>query len=131
MNSKLLFQVVKRIKSVSGIKIYVIFSVATLDLAVVPRRVWLDQLVPYPTLFEARLEQCGGWIIALAASLREFTAIIRLHTFHLERKSFKHMLEKNCRAVYTVFLESLYITEYRNPPITVYWQNLFPPLLLR
>ena len=95
VNSKLLFKVVKRIKSVSGIKIFVIFSVAAFNLAVVPRRVWLDQLVPYPTLFEARLEQCGGWIIALAESLREFTAIIRLHTFHLERKSFKHMLEKN------------------------------------
>ena len=95
VNSKLLFKVVKRIKSVSGIKIFVIFSVATLDLAVVPRRVWLDQLVPYPTLFEARLEQCGGWIIALAESLREFTAIIRLHTFHLKRKSFKHMFEEN------------------------------------
>ena len=35
MNSKLLFKVVKRIKSVSGIKIFVIFTVATLDLAVV------------------------------------------------------------------------------------------------
>ena len=37
VNSKLLFKVVKRIKSVSGIKIFVIFTVATLDLAVVPR----------------------------------------------------------------------------------------------
>ena len=45
---------------------------------------------------------------------------------YLSAQSFKHMLEKNCRAVYTVFLESLYITEYRNPPITVYWQNLLP-----
>ena len=67
----------------------------------------------------------------MTETLCECGSAICLHTFHLKRKSFKHMLEKNCRAVYTVFLESLYITEYRNPPITVYWQNLLPPLLLR
>ena len=59
VNSKLLFKVVKRIKSVSGIKIFVIFAVRALNLAVVSRRVWPDQFVPYPTLFEARLKQCG------------------------------------------------------------------------
>ena len=95
VNSKLLFKVVKRIKSVSDIEVFIIFAVRALDLAVVSRRVWPDQFVPYPTLFEARLKQCGGWIIALAESLREFTAIIRLHTFHLKRKSFKHMFEEN------------------------------------
>ena len=96
VNSELLFKVVKRIKSVSGIKIFVIFSVAALDLAVVPRRVWLDQLVTYPTLFEVRLEQCGDWIIALAESLREFTAVIRLHTLYLKWEFLNEMFQKYC-----------------------------------
>ena len=59
MNSKLLFKVIKRIKSVSGIEVFIIFAVRALNLAVVSRRVWPDQFVPYPTLFEARLKQCG------------------------------------------------------------------------
>ena len=58
VNSKLLFKVVKR-KTVSGIKIFIVFAVRALGLAVVPRRVGADELVPYPTLFEARLKQCG------------------------------------------------------------------------
>lgn len=107
VNRKLLFKVVKKIKSVSGIKIFVVFALAAFNLAVVPRRVWLDQLVTYPTLFEARLEQCGDWIIALAESLREFTAIIRLHTLYLKWEFLNEMFQKYCRAVGAVFLKSL------------------------
>ena len=59
VNSKLLFKVIKRVECVGSIEVFVIFAVRALNLAVVPRRVWLDELVPYPTLFEARLKQCG------------------------------------------------------------------------
>ena len=59
VNSKLLFKVVKRIKSVSGIKIFIIFAVRALNLAVVSGCVGFYELVLYATLFEARLKQCG------------------------------------------------------------------------
>ena len=66
VNSKLLFKVIKRVECVSGIKIFIIFAVRALNLAVVSRRVWPDQFVPYPTLFEARLKQCGRWACGMS-----------------------------------------------------------------
>ena len=62
---------------------------------------------PTPTLFERTLEQCGSGIVCIAQAFCEFTAVIRLYTFHLKRKFLKHMLEKDSRAVGAVFLKSL------------------------
>ena len=66
VNSKLLFKVVKRVECVSGIKIFVVFTVAALDLAVMSGCVGLDELVLYATLFEARLKQCGRWACGMS-----------------------------------------------------------------
>ena len=90
-----------------GVKIFVVFAVAALNLAVVPRRVRLDELVAYAALFEPRLEQCGSGLLGMAEPLCEFGTVIRPDTFRLERKSLKHMFKKFCRTVCAVFLESL------------------------
>lgn len=66
VNSKLLFKIFKQIKYMQSIKIFVIFSVRTFNLAIVTGSVWLNELVPYPTLFEASLKQCGSGIFSIA-----------------------------------------------------------------
>ena len=43
----------------SSIKVFVIFTMRTLDLAVMSWCVWANKLVLNATLFEARLKQCG------------------------------------------------------------------------
>ncbi len=45
-NSKLLFEVIKRIELVASIEVFVIFPVAPFNLAIVPRRIRLNELVP-------------------------------------------------------------------------------------
>ena len=59
VNSKLLFKVVEREEFMSGIKILVIFSMRTFDFAVMSGSVGTNKFVPYATLFEASLKQCG------------------------------------------------------------------------
>lgn len=68
VNSKLLFKVVKR-KNVSGIKIFIVFAVRALGLAVVPRRVGADELVPYPTLGLRRASNSVGVGLAVYPNL--------------------------------------------------------------
>lgn len=93
--------------SMGGVKILVVFAMAALCLAVVPRRVRLDELVAYATLLAARLKQCGSRIIGIAESFCKLIAIIHLYIFHIKWKFFKHRLEKDWRAVCAVFFESL------------------------
>ena len=58
VNSKLCFEVGKRVKFVCGVEVFVIFAMGTLYLTVVSGSVRFYQLVLYATLFEARLKQC-------------------------------------------------------------------------
>ena len=91
----------------SGIEIFVIFAVGTLNLSVMSWCVRLDELVSYSTLFEARLEQCGRRFFCMPQTLCEFQTVIRLNALYFERKSLKHMLKEYRRAVSAVFLKSL------------------------
>ena len=93
------FKILKRIKSVSGVKIFVIFSVGTLYLAVMSWRVGFDELVSYPTLFEARLKQCGSGIFRVSEPLGKFHSVIGLNTFNRKFKGFEHMLQKYGRTI--------------------------------
>ena len=63
-----------------SIKIFVIFAVRALNLAVMSRCVGLYEFVPYATLFEARLKQCGCWIFRITQSFCELLIVIRLNT---------------------------------------------------
>lgn len=97
VNSKLLFKIIKWVKSMRAIKIFVIFSVAVLNLAVVSLRVRFDELVAYAALSESRLEQCRSSILCITETLCEFEAVIRPKIFNLQRNSFKHLLEKTAK----------------------------------
>ena len=52
VNRKLLFKIVKRVKRMCSIKIFVIFAVRALNLSVMSRCVGLYEFVPYATLFD-------------------------------------------------------------------------------
>ena len=62
----------------------VIFAVATLNLAVMSRCVGLCEFVPYATLFEARLKQCGRWIFRIIQSFCKLLTVIRLNALYLK-----------------------------------------------
>ena len=67
-----------------SVKIFVIFAVATLNLAVMSRCVGLYEFVPYAPLFEARLKQWGRWIFRITQSFCELLTVIRLNTLYLK-----------------------------------------------
>ena len=99
MYSKLLFEVIKRIKPVRCIEIFVVFAVGTLDFSVVPRSVRLYQLVPYAILLEASLKQRRCGIFGTPEPLCKLLTIVGLDTLDFEFEGFEHMIEEHCRAV--------------------------------
>ena len=72
----------------------------TFYLVVMSWRVGFDKLVSYPTLFEARLKQCGSGIFRVPEPLGKFHFVIGLYAFHRKFKGLEHMLKKYDRAVY-------------------------------
>lgn len=80
-NSKLLFEIIKEIKLVSSIEIFVIFTVRTFDFTVVSGGVRLYELVPYTTLFGAGLKERGGRMSRVAKALRKLFVIVDLNAF--------------------------------------------------
>ena len=57
VNSKLCFEVGKRVKFVCGVEVFVIFAVRTLYFTVMARGEWSDQLVGNLSLFERALKE--------------------------------------------------------------------------
>ena len=57
VNSKLFLEIVKRIECMRGIEIFVIFSVRTLYLAIVPWRERSNELVPDAEFFQLLLKE--------------------------------------------------------------------------
>lgn len=83
VNSKLLFKVVKR-KNVSGIKIFIVFAVRALGLAVVPRRVGADELGAVPHTGLRRASNSVGVGLAVYPNLLVNSgAIVGLNTLAL------------------------------------------------
>ena len=58
------------------------------------RRVWLDELVLYATLFEAHLKQRGRWLLGAAEPLCKLLTIISLNALYLEFECLEHMVKK-------------------------------------
>ena len=59
MDGKLFGKVIQGVKAAAGIEAFLVLAVTSLHFTVVARCIGADELVPYPTLFEARLKQCG------------------------------------------------------------------------
>ena len=58
MGFQLLVKVITGIKLVAGVELVVIFTVAAFDLAIVPRSIWFNKLMPYTELGSGSLKQC-------------------------------------------------------------------------
>ncbi len=58
VRSELRTKIGERIEAVRIIEALLILSVASLNLAVVPRSVGTDKLMPYPELFRCKLKSC-------------------------------------------------------------------------
>ena len=58
VRSELRTKIGERIKSMRVVKPLLILSVTPLNLAVVPRSVWTNKLVPYPKLLGGKLKSC-------------------------------------------------------------------------
>ena len=104
MNSKLLFEIVERIKGMSSIKIFVIFAMRTLDFAVMPWCIRTNKLMLYATLFEASLEQCGSAALGGKKPLCELGSVISLNALYGKRKSLYQMLKEDHGGVCTILL---------------------------
>ena len=110
MNGKLLFEILKGMEAVRRIEVFVVLSVRTFHLAVVPRRVGADELVPYPQLFEARLKERKLSLLVFIKGFNELRAVVCLDTLYLEgERLYEHFEELHGR-VCTLFLESGYET---------------------
>lgn len=111
VNSKLLFEVIERKERVGCIEIFVVLAVGTLHLAVMTRRIRLDQLMPDAILHKPSFKQRGRMLRCRQQSFGEFGAIIRLYARNREWKCLAQMLQKDSRAVGAMLLKRLEITE--------------------
>ena len=97
------------IKRMRSIEVFIIFSVRTLHLAVMTRCVRFDELVSYPTLFEASLKQCGSGLPSVTKSFCKLCSVIGLYTLYREFKCLEHMLQKHRRGVCIMFFKGFKI----------------------
>ena len=66
-----------------------VFSVATLDLAVVARRIGSDQLVPDTQVCGSGLEKGRTASLGLRETVREFETVVGLHTLDIKAVFFE------------------------------------------
>ena len=83
MDGELLCEIIKRIKGVAGIKTFLVFTVAALDLTVVTRGIWANQLMPDAKFGSSPFKQRRQIALAVGKTVGKFKAVVRLDTFHL------------------------------------------------
>ena len=67
----------------AGIEPFLILAVAALDLAVVARRIWTDQLMPDAQLRSRLFKQRRQIALTVGEPIGKLKAVVRLDTFHL------------------------------------------------
>lgn len=99
----------KGIKRVSGIKAFIIFAVASFNLAVMSGRKRSDQLMPDTVFHKAYLEECRFVRTTMGCkAFGEFQFIVCLDTLNRMRESLEEMFQELGRGIGTVFFKSLY-----------------------
>ena len=83
MDGELLCEIIQRVKRMAGIKTLLILAVAAFDLAVVPRGIGTDQLVPDAKLDGSPFKQRRQVALAVGKTVGKLKAVIHLDTFHL------------------------------------------------
>ncbi len=84
MSSKLTSKVIKRVKGMRFIEAFDVFSVAALDLAVVPGSIGTDKLVLNAKASGGRFKKCRQLTFGIGEAVREFKTVICLDTFHAD-----------------------------------------------
>ena len=82
MDGKLFCKVVEGIEAAAGVKAFLVFPVAALDLPIVAGGMGLDELVPDPQFPGSFLEQGGQITLAVGKAVGERKPVVRLDTFH-------------------------------------------------
>ena len=108
VNSKLLFEIKKRVKFMRSIEIFVIFTVRTLYLAIVTWGERPDELVPNAEFCQLLLEQMRSGFVRCEL-LRKLRAVVSLDTKNLKWSGFDQMLQKDGRRVRAVLLKGFQI----------------------
>ena len=88
MYGKLCGKVLKRIKFVGGIKVFVIFAVRAFHFSVVPRRIRFNEFMSYSQLFEASLKQRQFSFLVPFGFFNEFQSVVRMYALYFKRKGF-------------------------------------------
>ena len=84
MNSELFREVIQGVKTVAGIKAFLVLAVTTLHFTVVAGRVGADKLVADTKLGGSGLKQSGEIPLAVGETVGELKSIVSLDTFHAD-----------------------------------------------
>ena len=84
VNSELFRKVIQGVKTVAGIKAFLVFSVAAFYFAVVARGIGSDELVADAQLGGSGLKQSREVPLAVGETIGKFKAVIRLDAFHAD-----------------------------------------------
>ena len=104
-NSELFLEVLKRIELVRSIEVFVIFSMAALDLTVVSGRKRLDEFMTNSKLSQRSFKQCF-FIGALGVqTIGKLEAVVRLNAFDGIRKALYTMFDELRRGKGVVLLK--------------------------
>ena len=81
-DSELSGKILEGIKSMAGIELFVVFSVAAFYLAVMPRSKGADLLVLDAELGQCFLKECQWFFLTVSHFVGKLKSIIRLDTFN-------------------------------------------------
>ena len=113
MNSKLSLEIIKRIKGMGSVEVFVILTVRAFYLTVMAWSERTDQLMFNLKLLKRTLKECKiAWYRA-GEALGEFKAVVGLNTFDRETalsEVFQHIKQKLSGGIGTILLKSLKIT---------------------
>ena len=84
MDSELLCKVVQRIERMAGIEALLVLAVAALHFAVVPRRIWTNQLMPNTKFGSRPLKQRRLLALTAGEAVGKLGTVVRLDTLHLD-----------------------------------------------
>ena len=82
MDSKLLCKIVQGIERVTEVKPFLILTVTALDLAIVARRIWTDQLMPDTKLGRRLFKQSRQVTLTVREPIGKLKAVVRLDALH-------------------------------------------------
>ena len=104
-------KILEGIELVGSVKGFVVLAMAALDLAVVPRRIGSDTLMPNAQVCESLIEQGGTIRFGGIHRIGEFGTVVCLDTFNAKRELLHAMTDKNRRRIGIMVFECFQVTK--------------------